>query len=91
MILQYLVASLSCKLIPCSRKWYLRYPLTLFMLGIMSVLSVLSSIDLFLSKLTFGKINLGIPPVSNSLDPDQARRFVGPDLGSICLQRVITR
>ena len=24
--------------------------------------------------------------VSNSLDPDQARRFVGPDLGPNCLQ-----
>ena len=26
--------------------------------------------------------------VSNSLDPDQAQRFVGPDLGSNCLQRL---
>ena len=26
--------------------------------------------------------------VSNSLDPDQARRFVGPDLGLNCLQRL---
>ena len=26
--------------------------------------------------------------VSNSLDPDQARRFVGPDLGPKCLQRL---
>ena len=25
--------------------------------------------------------------VSNSLDPDQARLFVGPDLGPNCLQR----
>ena len=25
--------------------------------------------------------------VSNSLDPDQARHFVGPDLGPNCLQR----
>ena len=25
--------------------------------------------------------------VSNSLDPDQARHFVGPDLNPICLQR----
>ena len=24
--------------------------------------------------------------MSNSLDPDQARRFVGPDLGPHCLQ-----
>ena len=26
--------------------------------------------------------------VSNSLDPDQALRFVGPDLGPNCLQRL---
>ena len=26
--------------------------------------------------------------VSNSLDPDQARRSVGPDLGTNCLQRL---
>ena len=26
--------------------------------------------------------------VSNSLDPDQARCFVGPDLGPKCLQRL---
>ena len=26
--------------------------------------------------------------VSNSLDPGQARRFVGPDLGPNCLQRL---
>ena len=26
--------------------------------------------------------------MSNSLDPDQAQRFVGPDLGPICLQRL---
>ena len=25
---------------------------------------------------------------SNSLDPDQTRRFVGPDLGPNCLQRL---
>ena len=26
--------------------------------------------------------------VSNSLDPDQARHFVGPDLGPNCLQKL---
>ena len=26
--------------------------------------------------------------MSNSLDSDQARRFVGPDLGPNCLQRL---
>ena len=33
--------------------------------------------------------------VSNSLDPDQARRFVGPDLGSNCfrtaLKKILTK
>ena len=28
--------------------------------------------------------------VSNSLDPDQARQNVGPDLGPNCLQRLTT-
>ena len=27
--------------------------------------------------------------VSNSLDPDQAQHFVGPDLGPNCLQRLL--
>ena len=26
--------------------------------------------------------------MSNGLDPDQDRHFVGPDLGPICLQRL---
>ena len=26
--------------------------------------------------------------MSNSLDPDQARHYVGPDLGQNCLQRL---
>ena len=36
----------------------------------------------FFSKKSFGNISM----VSNSLDPDQAGRFVGPDLGPNCLQ-----
>ena len=28
--------------------------------------------------------------MSKSLDPDQARHFVGPDLGPNCLQRIIS-
>ena len=28
--------------------------------------------------------------VSNSLDPDQYRQFVGPDLGRNCLQRLLS-
>ena len=42
----------------------------------------------FFFRLTFS-INLsGIPSVSNSLDPDRARHFAGPDLGSNCSQRL---
>ena len=41
----------------------------------------------FLNQL-FQKVLLGLPSVSNSLDPDQARHFVGPDLDPNCLQRL---
>ena len=42
----------------------------------------------FLSTAVFFQKNLaGILTVSKSLDPDQARHFVGPDLGINCLQR----
>ena len=30
----------------------------------------------------------GVPSVSNSLDPDQARHFIWPDQGPNCLQRL---
>ena len=44
---------------------------------------------LFSKILFFFKTNLsGIPSVSNSLDQDQARRSVGPDLGPNFLQRL---
>ena len=47
----------------------------------------LSSADFF--KIKFLKIYLRNKiRVSNSLDPDQARHFVGPDLGPSCLQRL---
>ena len=46
----------------------------------------LSSADFF--KINFRKILSGIPSVSNNLDPDHARHFVGPDLGPNCLQRL---
>ena len=40
-------------------------------------------------KISFFEKNLsGIASVSNSLDPDQARANVKPDLGRICLQRL---
>ena len=43
----------------------------------------------FFSKLTFWKYSFrNIFRMSNSLDPDQARRIVGPDLGPNCLPRI---
>ena len=43
----------------------------------------------FFSKLTFAKNSFGNAiRVSNSLDPDQARHSVGPDLGPNCLRRL---
>ena len=48
------------------------------------------SADCF-SKSTFSKISFRkLPSVTNCLDPDQARRFVGPDLGPNCLQKLST-
>ena len=49
----------------------------------------LSSADCFQNQLFFSKNYFrNITRASNSLDPDQARRFVGPDLGPNCLQRL---
>ena len=48
----------------------------------------MSYADMFL-KFTFSKNKKSLPgkrSVSNSLDPDQARRYVGPDLDPNCLQ-----
>ena len=46
-------------------------------------------IDFFSQKLTFSKYSFGYTVrASNGLDPDQGRRFVGPDLGPSCLQRL---
>ena len=43
----------------------------------------------FFSKLTSSKNCFrNIIGVSNSLDPDQAQHFVGPDLGPNCLQKL---
>ena len=49
----------------------------------------LSSADFFFQNQLLNKNAFrNIIRVSNSLDPDQARRFVGPDLGPNCLQRL---
>ena len=43
----------------------------------------------FFSKSTFSKNSFrNTTSVTNSLDPDQARHAVGPDLGTNCLQKV---
>ena len=43
------------------------------------------SADFFLQNKTHSKISFGkIIRVSNTVDPDQARHFVGPDLGPSC-------
>ena len=49
----------------------------------------LSSADFFFFKSTFPKNSFrNIIRVSNSLDPDQAQHFVGPDLGPNCLKNL---
>ena len=40
-------------------------------------------------KLTVSNISLSNNRVSYSLDPDQARHYVGPNLGPNCLQRIL--
>ena len=42
----------------------------------------------FFLNFFFKKCSRNTIRVSNSLDPDQARHFVGPDLGPYCLQRL---
>ena len=49
----------------------------------------LSSADFFFFKINFLKTFLmNTTGISNSLDPDLARRFVGPDLGPNCSPRL---
>ena len=61
-----------------------------FFLGTLRVNSAVSSADFFQNQL-FRKALSGIPSVSNSLDPDQAQHYVGPDLCPNCLQKIINR
>ena len=61
--------------------------LTLCLLG--NFACFLSSAHFFFKiNLFFKKIRNYIIKVSKRLDPDQARRHVGPDLGPSCLQRL---
>ena len=48
----------------------------------------LSSADVFQNQLLRKKKIQKYHQISKRLDPDQARHFVGPDLGPICLQRL---
>ena len=62
------------------------YSLTLCLLGNFSDFFVVCCCFCF-SKLTYSKNSFrNTIRVSNSLDPDQARHFVGTDLGPNCLQ-----
>ena len=57
------------------------------MLGIFFMLS-LSSADFFFSKLIYFKNSIwNTIRMSNSLDPDQDRHSVCPDLGAYCLHK----
>ena len=67
------------------RLWGRSFGLTLCMLGNFACFYV--SADFFQNQL-FRKILSGVPSVSNSLDPDQVRHYVGPDLGPNCLRRL---
>ena len=55
----------------------------LLLLFLHSLLHLVCHILLFECWIIFNTVR-----VSNSLDPDQARSFVGPDLGPNCLQRL---
>ena len=49
---------------------------------------LLSSADFFQNQFFRKNLPGNTLRVSNSFDPDQARHFVGPDLGLNCLQRL---
>ena len=64
----------------------LKGQLTLCLMGTFH--AFLSSPDFFFKLLLFIKVSQEHIRVSNNLDPDQARRFVGPNLNQNCLQRL---
>ena len=62
--------------------------LTLCMLG--NFYMLFCCLWIFFFKSTFSKTSFrNTIRLSNSLDPDQARHYVGPDLGPNCLQRLL--
>ena len=74
--------------ITCNNILYSKYlPLTLSMLGNFACFFLVCGFFFFF-KSTFSKKSFrNTIRVSNSLDPDQARRYVELDLGPNCLQR----
>ena len=56
--------------------------------GCWVIFHVFCCLLIFFKVLFFKRFFLGIPSVSNSLDPDQAQHYVKPDLSSNCLQRL---
>ena len=65
------------------------YAINLLTLCMLAVCMLFCRLLIF-SKLTFSKNSFGNTPLEcqNSLDPDQARHFVGPDLDLDCSQRL---
>ena len=76
--------------IPCiNHNYQLISDLTLCMLGIIHYfchLQIFFNITFFLQNILSG---LNTIRVSKSLDPDQDRQKVGPDLDTNCLQRLL--
>ena len=65
------------------------FPMNSFSLCLLGSLSFFSSADFFQNHFLFSKIYFrNIIRVSNSLVPDHAWRFIRPDLGPDCLQRL---
>ena len=64
-------------------------PLTLAC-WVICYINFIESVDLFSKSAFLNNSFRNTIRVSNNLDPDQARHFVGPDLGPNCLKRLST-
>ena len=70
----------SCNVFRTNFSQYSLTPVKFFLIFLLSAI---------FSKSTFSKNSFkNTIRMSNSLDPDQARHFVGPDLGPNCLQKL---
>ena len=57
--------------------------------GFSNIAFIILSHFIIVPYFTLWMLDFSIPSgCQNSLDPDQARHFVGPDLGPNCLQRL---